>query len=138
MGSKSDYFEKKVLDVIGGTGITAPATVYVSLHTADPTDAGSGTEATGSGYARKAVTNNSTNWPNASGTSPATKSNGTQIDMATATGDWSSGSNQTHWGLWDASSGGNLLYYGALTVAKPVLNGDTASFGVGAIVLTED
>jgi hypothetical protein len=40
------------------TTYTAPATVYVSLWTSDPTDAGSGTEVSTSGtsYARQSVT----------------------------------------------------------------------------------
>lgn len=137
--SKSNYLEAQLMDhTLGGGTFTKPATVYVSLHTADPTDAGTGTEASGSGYARKAVTNNATNFPNATGTNPTTKSNGTAITFDPATGDWSSGANLTHFGIWDASSGGNLLIKGALGVAKPVLNGDTPSFAAGAITWTED
>jgi len=139
MGSKSDYLEAKLLDlVLGATAFSAPATVYLALFSVTPSDSGGGTEATGSGYARLAITNNTTNWPNATGTSPTTKNNGTVLTMATATGDWSSGSNMVAWGLFDASSGGNLLYWGALTEAKPVLNGDTPSFAVNAISITED
>ena len=139
MGSKSDYLEKALLDgVLGGSAFSLPATVYLALFTTDPTDvAASGTEATGTGYQRLAITNNATNWPAASGTT-ATKSNGTVLTMATAGGDWSSGSNMAYWALFDASSGGNKLYYGAITTPKPVLNGDTPSFAIGAISITED
>jgi len=131
--SKSDYLENKVLDhILGATAYSAPGTVYVSLHSADPTDAGNGAELSGNGYARKSVTNNTTNWPNASSGS---KSNGTAITFATATGNWTAA---THFGIWDASSAGNLLYFGALTASKTVQNGDTASFAVGALTITED
>jgi hypothetical protein len=37
------------------TTYTSVATVYVSLWTSDPTDAGSGTEVSGGSYARTAV-----------------------------------------------------------------------------------
>lgn len=137
--SKSNYLEAKLQDhVLGGPDYVRPATVYVSLHTADPTDAGGGAEATGSGYARKSVTNNATNWPAATGTTPTTKSNGTEIAFAAATGDWSAAANMTHFGLWDAASGGNLLIKGALGTAKPVLNGDTPTIAAGALSWTED
>lgn len=133
-GGKSDYLENAILDhVLGGGDYVRPATVYVSLHSADPTDTGSGAEISGSGYARAAVTNDETNWPSASG---GQKSNGTVIAFAAASGgDWAEA---THFGIWDASSGGNLLYAGALTAPKTVEDGDTASFAAGELVITED
>jgi len=85
-GSKSNYLENKVLDhVLGGGDYTRPATVYVALYTVAPSDTGGGTEVTGGSYARAAVTNNSTNWPAASG---GEKSNGTEITFETATASW--------------------------------------------------
>lgn len=103
--SKSDYLESKVLDhLLGRTTYTAPATVYVALYTTAPTDAGGGTEVSGGGYARKAVTNDATNWPAASGGS---KANGTAIAFPEATANWGT---VVAWGLFDASSDGNLLY----------------------------
>lgn len=138
MGQKSNYLEKILLDeVLGGQDYTPPATVYIAFYSVTPTGAGGGTEATGSGYARAAVTNNLTNWPAASGGSPGTKANGTVITFAVATGDWSAAANQVAWGIFDALTSGNLLYFGALTTPKPVFNGDTASFPIGDIVITE-
>jgi hypothetical protein len=46
-----------------------------------------------------------------------------------------SGANLTHFVIFDASTAGNAIGWGALTTAKPVLNGDTASFAAGALVL---
>ena len=136
--AKSDYLEAALLNhVLGATSFTAPATVYVALYTALPTDAAaSGTEVTGGAYARVAVTNNTTNWPAATGTSPTSKSNGTAITFATPTANWGT---IVGFALKDASSGGNTLYWGALTASKVVNNGDAApSFGVGSLVVTED
>jgi hypothetical protein len=104
----------------------------VALFTANPSDSGGGTEVTGGSYARVSVTNNTTNWPNASSGS---KSNGTAITFPTATANWGT---VTAFGIFDASSAGNLLYWGTLSASKTVDNGDTASFASSAITITED
>ena len=120
--------------ILGATAFTAPTNIFVALYTATPTAAGGGTEATGGGYSRTSVTNNTTNWPNASA---GVKSNGTSIAWSAASGNWSSGSNLTGAALTDASSAGNMFYFGDLTTAKPVLSGDTPSFASAALSITE-
>ena len=132
-GSKSDFLENELLDhVLGNAAWSAPATVYIALYTAVPSDSGGGTEVTGGSYARKAVTNNATNWPAASG---GAKANGTTITFVTATANWGT---VVAFGIFDASSGGNLLYWADLTASKTVDNGDTAEFPVGNLDVTED
>jgi hypothetical protein len=137
MGGKSDYLENEILDhVLGGGDYSRPATVYVALFTADPGDAGGGTEvSTGdwSDYARAAVTNNATNFPAASGGS---KSNGTAISFGSAT--IVSAPTITAFGIFDASSGGNLLYWGELDADKAVTDGDEVEFAIGALTIRED
>lgn len=131
--SKSNYLENKLLDhVFGATTFTPPATLYIALYTSDPTDSDTGTEVTGGSYARQAVTNNTTNWPNASGGS---KSNGVAIAFPAATAAWGT---ITHVGIRDALTGGNLLYSGALGTPKTVNNGDVFSFAAGQLTITED
>lgn len=138
-GSKSDYLEKRVLDhFLGATASTAAATVYIALSTAAYSDAATGsamTEVSGGSYARVAVTNNATNWPAATGASPATKNNGTVVTFPTASASWGT---VTSFYIVDAASAGNIYYGGDLNVAKPVTNGDTASFAANAITITED
>ncbi len=131
--SKSDYLENKLLDHhLGGPDYTRPGTVYVALYSAAPSDAGGGTELAGNGYARVAVVNNATNWPAASAGS---KSNGTEIRTPTATGsDWATA---THFGIFDASTAGNLLRWAALTASVTVTVGSDARFAPGALVATE-
>lgn len=132
-GSKSNYLENKVLDhVLGGGDYTRPSTVYVALYTSAPNDAGGGAEVSGGSYARVAVTNDTTNWPAASG---GAKSNGTDIVFPTATANWGT---VVAFGILDASSGGNLLYWADLTTSKVVSNGDTAKFLAGDLDITED
>ena len=54
MAGTSDYLEAAVLDaVLKNTTYTSPATVYVALYNADPTDADSATEISGNGYVRQ-------------------------------------------------------------------------------------
>lgn len=113
---------------------TPPATMYLALSSTTPTEAGANfTEPSTGSYAR--VSTAATDWGAATGTAPATKSNTAVKTFPTATADWASGANLTHFGLYDASSAGNLLAWGPLTTAKPVLSGDTASFGAASLVL---
>ena len=132
-GSKSDYLENKVLDaVLGQVALPSIPTVWVGLYTVAPTDAGGGTEVTGGSYIRKSVTNNVTNFPAASG---GAKSNGTEIIFIEATGSWGT---VLAFGIFDAETLGNLLYWADLTTPKAIGAGDTAKFAVGDLDLTED
>lgn len=141
MGSKSDYLEKKLLDhVLGGVAYVAPATVHIALFTtAGVTDAGVGTaaEPVGNGYARLAVANDATQFPAATGASPSRKTNANLLAFAAATGTWGV---VLEWAIMDAAVGGNVLYYGAFTLAqqREILAGDTATIAAGVLDITED
>jgi hypothetical protein len=131
------YLVNKIEDhVLGGGSYTRPATVYVALFTARGTvaQANAGTNftevATGA-YARVAVTNNATNWPAASAKA---KSNDTDVVFPEATADWGT---VTCWGLYDASTAGNLLYWGDLTVNRTITTGIVAKFPAGSLDITE-
>lgn len=128
MAALSDYSEKLILDYLMTTGsATRPTNWYVALYTAAPSDSGGGTELSGSGYAREAVTF-------AAATSGAgTTSNSGAVVFTADGGDWGS---VTHMGIHDATSSGNLLWHGALAAAKTVLDGDSLEFAVGNIDLT--
>ena len=127
MSAKSNYLELKVLDhFLGTASTTAPSAVYLSLHTANPDEDGSGTEVSGNGYSRQAVTF-------AAASSGSSSSN--SVEEFTASG--GAFGTVTHFGIWDASSSGNLLYYGALTASKTIADGDTLRFASGAITITE-
>lgn len=133
MPGKSDYLENAILNhVLGGGDYTRPATVYIGLYTAAPTDAGGGTEVTGGSYARVAVTNNATNFPAALG---GAKSNANAVTFAQATALWGT---VTHVGVFDALTSGNLLYWAPLSASKLVQSGDTFSFSAGQLQFTED
>lgn len=132
--SASNFLELELLDhVLGAAAYTAPATVYISLHTADPGETGASEVAASNGYAREPVTNNATNWPAAAAGS---KANGTAVTMDTPTGaGWGT---VTHFGIWDALSAGNFLFGGALAVSNTINAGNVVEFAIGAIVCTAD
>lgn len=130
MGSLSDYAETHILDhTTGKTAYTKP-TAYVALYTAAPSDSGGGTEVSGSNYSR--VTTAGADWNAASSGST---SNANVITFATPSGSWGT---VTHFGIFDAATTGNLLWWGALTTSKTIGSGDTASFAAGALTLTLD
>ena len=125
--SFSNYLETKVLDhVFGATAYTAPATLYVGLYTATPNDAGGGTEVSGTGYARQSA---------AFTTSGDTTSNDAAIEFPTACSNWGT---VTHVGVFDASTSGNLLAYGALSTSKLVESGDVFRIPAGDLDISLD
>lgn len=130
-----DTLEQDLLNhVFTDPAYTPPATWYIGLSSTTPTRSGSNfTEPSGGSYARVSTT--AADWGAASGSNPAVKSNTAAKTFPTATADWVSAANLTWFGLFDASSGGNLKVAGTLTTAKPVLNGDTPSYAIGALVI---
>jgi hypothetical protein len=132
MGSASDYLENKLLDAALGNGFSKPATTYIALFTAAPSDSGGGTECAGGSYARSVVTNNTTNWPNASS---SIKANGTAFSFPIATAGWG---DVVAWAIFDASSGGNMLYWGLTTATVTVATGESCQFPIGALAITCD
>lgn len=121
-GSRSDYLEGKQSDeVLGGVAFAAPATVYVALFTAVSADGGTFTEVSGNAYARVALTNNQTNWP---ALAAGLKSNGVAATFPQATpAGWGE---VRGWGIYDASSAGNQLYWGLLVGAEKPFTATTA------------
>lgn len=130
-----DTVERALLDhFLTDPAYTPPATMYLGLSSTTPTEAAANfTEPSTGSYAR--VSTVAADWSAASGTAPAVKTNTATKTFPTATADWVAAANLTHFGFFDASTAGNLLAYGALTTSKPVLNGDTPSFGAGTMIL---
>jgi hypothetical protein len=131
MGSFTDHWENEILDHLFGKGSYTPPAIYVGLSTADPGDSGAGlSEPSGNGYARVATA--AADWNSASGGS---LDNANAVTFPQATGSWGS---ITHFALFDASSGGNMLAHGSLTQAKTIASGDTARFSAGDLDVSLD
>lgn len=133
MSKMSDYLEVQLRAHIFRTAsFTKPVALYISLHTADPTDAANGAEANYGGYTRVQRDPLDANWTAVSATDGNTD-NAAAITFPLC----ASGSNTvTHFGIWDASSAGNMLTFGVLTVSQVVAAGVTPSFAIGALDIT--
>jgi len=128
MAGFSDYLENELLDhVFRNSAYSQPAAVYVGLFTAAPSDSGGGTEVSGGGYVRKAVT-----FGAASGGAIA---NTAEVDFGTTSAAWGT---VTHFGIFDAESAGNLLAWDALTAEKTIGSGDPVSIPVGDLDVSLD
>jgi hypothetical protein len=138
----SDFLENKLIDQLF-RGQTAPTTttLYVGLLTAAPSDAGGGTEVTGGSYARVAVTSSLANWAGTQAAASTVASSGTggqtsnnaAITFATPSATWGT---VTHFGIYDASTAGNLLFWGALTISKTINQADTVTFPAASLSIT--
>lgn len=143
--SLTDYLENKIVDhLFRTTSYTQPANVYAALFTAaSACDAGTVTEVSGGSYARVAIAAGNSSWKgthgNTTGASSGTNgtiSNAAAVTFPSPTANWGT---VTHWGLWDASTSGNLLVCAALTTSKTINNGDAApSFAIDAMTIQID
>jgi len=125
--SFSNFLENKVLDhVFGGSAYTAAGTLYLALFTTSPAEDGSGTEVSGTSYARQTVAFTVTN---------NTASNTSAVEFPTAGGSWGT---VTHVGVYDASTSGNLLAYAALSASKAIDTADVFRVPAGDLDITLD
>jgi hypothetical protein len=126
MAEMSNFLENALINAtLRNTTYTSPATVYVSLWTSDPTDAGSGTEVSGGSYARTAVTFGSP--------SNGVTTNNADVTFPTATSSWG----VVGWiGINDAVTSGNLLYHSPLDTSKVIDSGDIFKIITGNLSVT--
>ena len=127
--SFSNTFETHVLNyVFTSTSVTRPTAWYLALFTSNPAEDASGTEVSTSGtaYERQSATFT---------VSGNTASNSAAIEYPTATASFGT---VTHVGVFDASTGGNLIAYSALSTSKAVGTGDVFRVPSGDFDLTLD
>lgn len=126
MAEISNYLENALINAtLRNTSFTSPASVFVSLHTADPTDAGTGTEVSGGSYIRQAATFGAPS----NGVSTTTA----DISYPQAT----AGYGTVGWiGIWDAQTTGNMLYHTALDTSKAIDTGDIFKIASGSLTVT--
>ena len=142
MSAMSDYLENKLVDhLFRAQTLAAPAALHIGLLTSAPSDSGGGAEVSGNNYARVAVTSSLANWAGTQAPASTTASNGTggqtsnnaAITFPTPSGNWGTVS---HFGIYDAATSGNLLFWGALTIAKTINQSDTVSFPAASLTIT--
>tara|TARA_B110000977_G_C10885969_1_gene419419 strand:+ start:112 stop:543 length:432 start_codon:yes stop_codon:yes gene_type:complete len=133
----TNYLERRILDFIfknNALSFASPGdSLYVGLATAvSAAETGSLTEATFTNYARKQVT--AANWTTigADSTDTQTAKNAANIEF-----DASGGTSNTisHVFVADASTGGNILFVGALDVSKLIADGDIFRINTGNLTI---
>ena len=139
MSKFSDYLEGKIIETtLRGAAMPAPSNIYIALFTADPSDANvSANEvqaANWPAYGRQDAAQGaaiSTGWTAAS--------NGVSSNAKVISFPDNNGAAQvvvTHLAIYDAQTGGNMLYHAPLVSTKTLQIGDVLSFGIGALTVT--
>lgn len=116
-----------------GTSYSMPSTYYIGLSTTDPLADGTNVhEPSGKSYKRVAVAANSINFATASDGKIA---NNKVIRFSEALEVWADSLNPiTHYVIYDAQKGGNLLFFGALTRSIEVPISSIVEVPIGGIV----
>ena len=146
----SNYLENELLDHVLGEGSRdyTPTTLFVGLFSnsgggaatalESGTNSTSGTgnfgfyEINNGSYARQAVNFN------AASSGSATNNGAVTFPQATADYDsaGSQGNTVTHIGIMDASTGNNVIFFGALSTSKTVTSGDVFQINDAAITIS--
>jgi hypothetical protein len=128
MTNLTDYSEKLLLDWMMTDGsATRPTAWFLALFSAAPGDSGGGTELAGNGYSRQEIAFA------AAGTPGGQTSNTALVRFEPSGAEWGT---ITHFAIFTASSGGNMLWHGALTAERTVADGVPVEFAIGSITLT--
>ena len=130
------YTENALLNhLFRGQAYTTPGTLYLGVGKSALNEAGTGfTEPTAPSYARYEITSNTTNW-----TEPisGSLSNSTAFRFTEAEESWTTAAAPlTHWALFDAPTGGNMLFFGSLLKAQEVPAGGILEIPQNALVTT--
>jgi hypothetical protein len=126
MAEISNYLENALVNAtLRNTSYTSPAAPFLALYTSDPTDADSGTECSGTSYARQSITFGAP--------SNGVTTNSAAIEFPQAGGAWGT---ITHIGIRDASTAGNLLFHSALDASKTIATGDVFRVAIGSLSVT--
>lgn len=121
----TNYLETNIVKhALGVTSFTMPTSLYLALHTADPTEVGNVSEVTGGSYARQAIVFEFN--------TPAVENNGIVRfdDMPACT--------VTHFTIWDAVTSGNCLIYGSLTSSIVLGAGSSVELADNELSITVD
>jgi len=133
MTAMSNALENAVLNLvlrntpISTAGIST-GTVFAALFTTPTTDSGGGVEVVGGSYARTSVAGFTVS-------TAGTSSNSSTVTFPSASANWGV---VTHFALYDAATGGSVLFHGPLTAPRVINAGDSFVFPVGNITVSID
>jgi hypothetical protein len=124
---KSNYLNTIVLnEALRGINWTPPTTVYLALFTVAPLASGGGTEVSGGAYTRQPVTFGIP--------VSQTVASTTAVTFPVATASWGT---VTSFALFDAPTGGNMLYFADLSAPRSIGINDQMQFPSGQLVCVE-
>ena len=138
MSAASNYTENNVINaLLRGVAFPLPSKTYLSLHTANPGEAGGNEVSTSAwpSYVRKDAANGgaiATGWTDPS---DGTTKNAQQILYPSHNG--ASAITITHWAIYDAPTGGNLLVYASLNTSRTLQPGDVFVFDANALTVQQ-
>ena len=127
MSDFTDYTEAAIIDwMFGDTAFPAThSTLYVALHTADPTNSGEANEVAAGDYGRAATTANG-DWTRTGNS----VENANEIAFGIASSNWGT---ITHFSLWDDETAGNALAQSPLDASVEIDENDEIRFLAGAL-----
>jgi len=135
MTAASNYLEQRTLDFwlkANSETTSAPSTVYVGLHTSDPGETGSLTnELSGNNYSRQSASFGAVSTV----ANTVTCSTDADLTFGPASASWGT---ITHVSVHDASTSGNVLFYGALSASKTVGQNDSFKITSGNLTIELD
>lgn len=127
----SNYLANKLLnEVLGATAFTPPASVFIRSFSTILGADGSGSEISALGYEALEIDNDTTNFP-------ATTTRAAANAVAFETSEFEEDCTIRSFGIFDADTGGNLLFYANFNSTPiEILSGQTRIFGIGDITLS--
>ena len=139
MAAASNYTENNVLNaILRGVTFPIPSAVYIALHTADPTDVGGSEVSTGAwpAYARQDAAGGGAI---ASGWTEPVDGVSTSAKQVIYPGmDGESSITVTHWSLYDAATGGNMLVHAPLDTPRQLQPDDVFVFNNSALTVSQE
>lgn len=125
MSAASNYLENNLINLIcRGIAFTAPAKTYVALHTSNPGETGANEVSTSAypAYVRKDASNGGAQADAWTVPSDGVVKNALQLIYPMYDG--AGALTVTHFSVWDAPTGGNLLFYAPLASSRTINPGD--------------
>lgn len=138
MSAASNYTENNVINaLLRGVAFPLPTKTYLSLHTANPGESGGSEVSTTNwpSYVRKDAANGEaidTGWNEPV---DGVTTNLQQVLYPSHNG--ASAITITHWAVYDAPTGGNMLNYAALNTPRTLQPGDVFVFDAGSLTVQQ-
>lgn len=137
MSAASNYTEKNIIDaMLRGVAFPLPTKTFVSLHTANPGETG-GNEVTTAAwpqYVRVEAEQGAAIGTGWSAPADGVSRNAKQLTYPSMNG--TADVTVTHFAVYDAVTGGNMLVYAPLQTSRTLKQGDVCVFDINALTVT--